>query len=48
MGSQLTDPTITYYPVGNGDTALIELKDRTQVLIDCNIRAPDDELNYPS
>jgi len=31
------DPTITYFPVGNGDTSLITLSDRTTILIDCNL-----------
>ncbi len=32
------DNSIKYYPVGNGDQALITLKDSTTLLIDCNIR----------
>lgn len=31
------DPTITYFPVGNGDTSLIKLSDGTTVLIDLNV-----------
>lgn len=34
----MTNPQIKYYPVGNGDTSLIILKDDTTILIDCNIR----------
>lgn len=38
------DPSITYFPVGNGDTTLIELSDGCQILIDCNITtASEDE-----
>lgn len=29
---------IKYYPVGNGDQVLIQLKDKTNIIIDCNIR----------
>ncbi|EDT23225.1 hypothetical protein WHY64_15795 (plasmid) [Clostridium perfringens] len=28
---------ITFFPVGNGDTTLISLKDNTNILMDCNI-----------
>src|SRR2546423_11188825 len=39
------DASITYFPVSNGDTSLIKLKDKTTVIIDCNIRSDsrDDE-----
>ncbi len=30
-------PTIIYYPVGNGDTSLIRLEDKTTIIIDCNL-----------
>lgn len=33
----MIDPSITYFPVGNGDTTLIRLSDRTSIIIDCNI-----------
>jgi len=33
----LTDPSITYFPVGNGDTSLIQLSNGFNILIDCNI-----------
>lgn len=31
------DYKITFFPVGNGDTTLISLKDGTNILMDCNI-----------
>lgn len=31
------DKSITYFPVGNGDTSLIRLSDKTSIIIDCNI-----------
>ena len=33
----MKDHSITYFPVGNGDTTLISLSDGTNILIDCNI-----------
>lgn len=33
----MIDSSITYFPVGNGDTTLIQLSDETSILIDCNI-----------
>ncbi len=33
----MSDASITYFPVGNGDMVLIRLSDDTNVLIDCNI-----------
>ncbi len=33
--------TISYYPVANGDTSLIETASGLSILIDCNIREPD-------
>lgn len=33
----MTDATITYFPVKNGDTSLIRLSDGTSIVIDCNI-----------
>lgn len=33
----MADPTITYFPVGNGDTTLIKLGDGTTIIIDLNI-----------
>lgn len=38
------DAVITYFPVGNGDTSLIHLSDKTDIIIDCNItQASGDE-----
>ena len=36
---------IKYYPVGNGDTSLITLKDNSTFLIDCNIREGEKDAN---
>jgi hypothetical protein len=36
-GDDLTDSSITYFPVGNGDTSLISLSNGFYILIDCNI-----------
>lgn len=36
---------IKYYPVGNGDTSLITLKDNSTFLIDCNIREGEEDAN---
>jgi len=33
----MIDPSITYFPVGNGDTSLIGLSNGFHILIDCNI-----------
>lgn len=33
----MTYPSIIYYPVGNGDTALIRLDDKSTIIIDCNL-----------
>ena len=33
----MIDPSITYFPVGNGDTSLIQLSNEGTILIDCNI-----------
>lgn len=44
------DDKITFFPVGNGDTTLISLKDDTNILMDCNITKdstdPDVEERY--
>jgi hypothetical protein len=39
------DAFITYFPVGNGDTSLTRLTDKTDIIVDCNITeaAGDDE-----
>lgn len=34
----MSDPSITFFPVGNGDTTLIKLSDGSTLIIDCNIR----------
>lgn len=34
----MANATLKYYPVGNGDMALITLEDKTTILVDCNIR----------
>ncbi|MAS35391.1 MAG: hypothetical protein CL610_15380 [Anaerolineaceae bacterium] len=34
----MSDASITYFPGGNGDIALIRLTDTTDIVIDCNIR----------
>ncbi len=33
----MADPTITYFPVGNGDTCFIQLSDKTAFVIDLNV-----------
>lgn len=35
---------ITFFPVGNGDMALINLESGRNILVDINIRQPDDEI----
>lgn len=35
------DASITFFPVGNGDIAVIRLTDQTDVVIDCNVRKPE-------
>lgn len=44
----MANNTIKFYPVGNGDTSLITLKDGTTILIDCCIREgfKDSDGNY--
>ena len=41
----MSNPTIRYYPTGNGDMTLIELTDGTTILVDCKIRNPEAENN---
>jgi Cft2 family RNA processing exonuclease len=36
-------PTLSFFPVGNGDMALLRLFDDTTILIDCNIRKAADD-----
>lgn len=42
----MANATIKYYPVGNGDTSLITLEDKTTILVDCNIRNCDNDEIY--
>lgn len=46
----MSDPSVTYFPVGNGDTILIHLSDKTDIIIDCNItetsKDEEDESRY--
>lgn len=46
----MADPTITYFPVGNGDTSLIKLSDKSTFIIDLNVteaaRDEEDESRY--
>lgn len=46
----MPDTTITYFPVGNGDTTLIKLADGTTVIIDLNVtedsQDEDDDSRY--
>lgn len=37
----MQNPTIRYYPTGNGDMTLIVLSDGTTILTDCKFRDPD-------
>lgn len=39
----MNHPTVTFYPVGNGDATLIRLSDGLTILVDCNIREAEDE-----
>jgi hypothetical protein len=39
----MAEASITYFPVGNGDTGLVRLKDGTSILIDACISADDEE-----
>lgn len=34
----MSDPSITFFPVGNGDTVLMKLSDGSTLILDCNIR----------
>jgi hypothetical protein len=43
----MSEPTVTHYPVGNGDATLIRLDDGMTILIDCNIRESTDEDGRP-
>jgi hypothetical protein len=37
------NPSLTFFPVGNGDMALVKLLDGAAILIDCNIRKAADD-----
>lgn len=39
----MNDAFITYFPVGNGDMSFIQLSDKTNIIIDCNVT--QDSLN---
>jgi hypothetical protein len=41
-------PIIMYYPVGNGDTSLVRLEDKTTIIIDCNLTkdSRDDDIEH--
>lgn len=39
------DHKITFFPVGNGDTTMISLKDGTNILMDCNITKSSKDSN---
>jgi len=43
----MSNPTIKYFPVGNGDMSLITLEDGTRILIDCKLTAKSDESTDP-
>lgn len=42
------DATITFFPVGNGDTSLITLADKTSLLIDLNVTQASSDKDEPS
>jgi len=44
----MSDASITYFPVGNGDTSLIRLTDKTDIIIDCNITEASEDDDDPS
>lgn len=41
----MNDAFITYFPVGNGDMSLIQLSDKTSIIIDCNVTQDQDSLD---
>lgn len=41
----MSDHKITYFPVGNGDSVLITLKDDTNIIIDCNFTSDSEDEN---
>lgn len=40
----MSDPSIEFFPVANGDMTLITTKNEKRILIDCNYRQPSDEV----
>src|SRR3990170_4847888 len=44
----MADHTITYFPVGNGDTSLIKLTDGTTFVIDLNVTEAASDEDDPS
>lgn len=44
----MPDPTITYFPVSNGDTCLLKLADKTTFLIDMNVTEAGGDPEDPS
>src|SRR5438309_1706079 len=44
----MSDHTITYFPVGNGDTSLIKLADKTTFVIDLNVTESASDEEDPS
>lgn len=43
----MPDPSITFFPVANGDTVLIRLADGAHILVDCNITEDSKDLDEP-
>jgi beta-lactamase superfamily II metal-dependent hydrolase len=48
MTTVARDVTITFFPVGNGDTSLITLADNSNILIDLNVRQDSVDDDEPS
>jgi len=44
----MSDATVTYFPVGNGDTVLVHLSDKTDILFDCNITEASRDEDFES
>ncbi|MEI8643504.1 MBL fold metallo-hydrolase [Pseudoalteromonas sp. Hal040] len=40
----MSDPSIEFFPVANGDMTLITTKNEKRILIDCNYRQPSEEV----
>lgn len=43
----MIDPSVTFFPVGNGDTTLIRLRGGQSILIDCNFRSDETVYDVP-